>query len=177
MNDAAELLETMRFVLQDAGYRVTIIAEALSYVRKLAEYRPDLIILDWLFHGQSRGGLEVVQAIRLTPEIKDLPLIVCTAAIREVREMAVYLQLQGVTVLYKPFDSTVFSWRWHGRWTRAGPSTTPKTECGWPPIPRIDCPTTEKGSDTGSMRSLRRCSAYGPYTPRHEMPETGGSHS
>jgi CheY-like chemotaxis protein len=107
MNDAAELLETMRFVLQDAGYRVTMLAEALSDVRKLAEYRPDLIILDWLFHGQSRGGLEVVQAIRLTPEIKDLPLIVCTAAIREVREMAVYLQLQGVTVLYKPFDSTV----------------------------------------------------------------------
>ncbi len=108
VNDAAELLDTLRLVLEDTGYRVTRLAEALTDVQQLAEYRPDLILLDWMFQGQPRGGLEVAQAIRLTPDIKDLPIIMCAEVLPEVQEMADYLQSQGVTMLFKPFDRDSF---------------------------------------------------------------------
>jgi DNA-binding NtrC family response regulator len=107
MNDALELLEAMQFVLEDKGYRVTSLEEALTDMRTLADHHPDLVVLDWLFQGEARG-LQVVQAIRLTPDLKDLPLIVCSAAIREVREMADYFASQNVTVLFKPFDLDSF---------------------------------------------------------------------
>ncbi len=108
VNDAVELLDTMRLVLEDTGYRVTLLAEALTDVQQLAEYRPELIILDWVFQSQPRGGLEVAQAIRLTQNITDLPIIMCAEALPEVREMADYLQSQGITVLFKPFNCDSF---------------------------------------------------------------------
>ena|SRR5579885_3163087 len=107
MNDAPELLDTMRDVLEDAGYRVTTLAEALTDMPRLVEYAPNVLILDWLFGSEARG-LQVVQAIRLTPALKDLPIIVCSAAIREMREMADYFEAQDVTVLFKPFDLDSF---------------------------------------------------------------------
>ncbi|HEV8191856.1 MAG TPA: response regulator [Ktedonobacterales bacterium] len=107
MNGAPELLEAMQFVLEDEGYRVTSLEEALTDMRTLAYRHPDLVILDWLFQGGARG-LQVVQAIRLRPAFKDLPIIVCSAAIREMREMADYFEAQHVTVLFKPFDLDSF---------------------------------------------------------------------
>lgn len=107
MNDSPELLEVMQDVLEDEGYRVTILAEALTDMQKLAEYTPDVLILDLLFRGEARG-LQVVQAIRLTRPLAALPIILCTAAIREMREMADYFQSQQVTVLFKPFDLDSF---------------------------------------------------------------------
>ena len=103
MTDDPELLETMQLVLEEEGYRVTPLAQALTDMRKLAEYAPNLVILDWLFGSEARG-LQVVQAIRLTPDLKGLPIIVCSAAIREMREMADYFATQEITVLLKPFD-------------------------------------------------------------------------
>jgi len=107
MNDAPELLDSMQMVLEEEGYRVTTLAEAVTDTRSLADHHPDLLILDWLFQGEARG-LQVVQAIRLRPDLKDLPIIVCSAAIREMREMADYFQTQSVTVLFKPFDLETF---------------------------------------------------------------------
>ncbi len=100
MTDDPELLETMQLVLEEEGYRATPLAQALTDMRKLAEYAPNLVILDWLFGSEARG-LQVVQAIRLTPDLKNLPIIVCSAAIRE---MADYFATQEITVLLKPFD-------------------------------------------------------------------------
>lgn len=107
MNDAPELLDIMQLVLEDEGYRVSMLAEALTDMRTLADHQPDLLILDWLFQGEARG-LQVVQAVRLSPKLKSLPIIVCSAAIREMREMADYFEAQNVTVLFKPFDLDSF---------------------------------------------------------------------
>jgi CheY-like chemotaxis protein len=107
MNDAAELLEVMRVVLEEEGYRVTTLPDALTDMRQLADYQPDVVVLDWLFGNEPRG-LQVAQAIRLTPDLKDLPIVVCSAAVAEVRAIGSYFEAQNIAVLYKPFDLDSF---------------------------------------------------------------------
>ena len=107
MNDAVELVETMKILLEDEGYRVTTYPAAIVDMNELRLAQPDLVILDWLF-GREADGLQVVQAVRLDKELAALPLIVCTAAQRQIQEMQLHLSGKNVRVLYKPFDLDVF---------------------------------------------------------------------
>lgn len=107
MNDAVELIETMKILLEEEGYRVTTYAAAIVDMNELRLAQPDLVILDWLF-GREADGLQVVQAVRLDRELAALPLIVCTAAQRQIQEMQLHLTGKNVRVLYKPFDLDVF---------------------------------------------------------------------
>jgi CheY-like chemotaxis protein len=54
--------------------------------------------------GDQKIGWQMVQLLRMNRATASMPLIVCTAAIREVRETEGYLVSQGVHVLYKPFQ-------------------------------------------------------------------------
>ena len=48
--------------------------------------------------------LEMLRLNRLTASI---PIIICTAALREVQDQEGYLNSQGVRLVYKPFDIDV----------------------------------------------------------------------
>jgi CheY-like chemotaxis protein len=41
--------------------------------------------------------------MRMHPATADIPIIACTAAVREVRESEAYLMDQGIEVVLKPF--------------------------------------------------------------------------
>jgi len=107
MNDAVELVETMKLLLEDEGYAVTTYPAAIVDMNELRLAQPDLLILDWLF-GREADGLQVVQAVRLDKELAALPIIVCTAAQRQIQEMQLHLSGKNIRVLYKPFDLDVF---------------------------------------------------------------------
>jgi len=107
MNDAVELVETMKLLLEDEGYTVVTYPAAIVDMNELRMAQPDLLILDWLF-GREADGLQVVQAVRLDKELAALPIIVCTAAQRQIQEMQLHLSGKNIRVLYKPFDLDVF---------------------------------------------------------------------
>ncbi len=107
MNDAVELVETMKMLLEEEGYTVVTYPAAIVDMNELRLAQPDLLILDWLF-GREADGLQVVQAVRLDKELANLPIIVCTAAQRQIQEMQLHLAGKNVRVLYKPFDLDVF---------------------------------------------------------------------
>lgn len=107
MNDAVELVETMKLLLEDEGYAITTYPAAIVDMNELRLAQPELLILDWLF-GREADGLQVVQAVRLDKELAALPIIVCTAAQRQIQEMQLHLSGKNVRVLYKPFDLDVF---------------------------------------------------------------------
>lgn len=65
--------------------------------------RPDLVILDLIFR-QENLGLELLQKMKLQPDLTSLPVIVCSAAVNDIREMQGYLASQGVLTILKPFD-------------------------------------------------------------------------
>lgn len=103
VNDAQEVLEVIREILQDEGYRVTIYSTALRDLDKIREIAPDLLILDHLI-GDEEYGWQLVQVIRLDRALQTLPIIVCTAAVAMVKELQGHLKAKQVTVVLKPFD-------------------------------------------------------------------------
>ena len=67
------------------------------------EIKPDLIISDHVF-GEEKMGWQFIQRLKMDRETADIPLIVCSGAIKELKEMEGYLMSKDIGVLYKPFD-------------------------------------------------------------------------
>jgi CheY-like chemotaxis protein len=103
INDTQDVLDAIQIILEEAGYDVTTRTEPTTAVADIEQIQPDLLILDMLFAGKNIGW-ELIQALRLHPATADLPVIVCTAARREVTESESVLSGKGVMVVYKPFD-------------------------------------------------------------------------
>lgn len=103
INDAQEVLEIMRDLLEDEGYRVSIYSRAIRDLDHLESLKPDLLVLDHLM-GDEEYGWQMVQKIRLSPRLAVLPIVVCTAAAGMVRELEGHLRAKRVAVVLKPFD-------------------------------------------------------------------------
>ena len=107
INDEEDLLALFRELLEGEGYRVSTLTYPTADLADLQILGPDLIILDMLFGGEDRGW-QYLQRLRLTRSTAQLPVIVCTAAVRLVREAQDYLTDMGIGVILKPFDIDPF---------------------------------------------------------------------
>jgi CheY-like chemotaxis protein len=103
INDTQEVLEVLKDLLEEEGYQVTIHSTAIRDLETIKSIKPDLIILDHLM-GTEEYGWQMVQLIRLSRELRTLPLIVCSAAKVMVEVLQGHLKAKGVTVVLKPFD-------------------------------------------------------------------------
>jgi CheY-like chemotaxis protein len=104
INDTQEILDLMKELLEEEGYRVTT-SLALLDLAKVKALAPDIMIQDLLFEGTQELGWKFLTLVRLDPELARIPLILCTAAVRTVNdpEMAEQLNRQGIRVVLKPF--------------------------------------------------------------------------
>ena len=104
INDDTAFLELMRELLQEIeGYEVLICKEGDKAYEHVKAQRPDLIILDIRMGGEEVGWT-VLELLTLDPETRPIPLLVCSAAIRDLQEHEPLLRRYGVDVLPKPFD-------------------------------------------------------------------------
>jgi DNA-binding response OmpR family regulator len=103
INDTQELLEMFRMILEAENYHVVLSGVPILKVSEIEQIHPDLIILDIIF-GDQKSGWQMLQMIRMQRSTAHIPVIICSAALREVQEQEGYLIAQGVRVLYKPFD-------------------------------------------------------------------------
>lgn len=77
VEDEAPLLTLVRYNLEKQGFRVEEAADGQEALLRVAETKPDLILLDWMLPALS--GLEVCRQIRRRPATRDLPIIMVTA--------------------------------------------------------------------------------------------------
>lgn len=77
VEDEAPLLTLLRYNLEKQGFRVEEAADGQEALLRVAETRPDLILLDWML--PSLSGLEVCRQIRRRPATRELPIIMVTA--------------------------------------------------------------------------------------------------
>ena len=106
INDTPHLLELFGELLGDAGYRVTLdrfTAEADELLAQVRAQQPDLIILDYII-GAEAHGWQFLQMLKMSRETREMPVIVCTAAVQVVQELQPHLDEMGVGVVLKPFD-------------------------------------------------------------------------
>jgi DNA-binding response OmpR family regulator len=85
IEDEPNIAEAIRFLLTRDGLRVTHASEGATALAAMREDRPDMVILDHMLPGMS--GLEILTALRASPETCDLPVMMLTARGRD-REMA-----------------------------------------------------------------------------------------
>jgi CheY-like chemotaxis protein len=105
VNDTQTILDVMRDLLEDAGYRVSTSIETVELSR-IKELQPDVIVQDLLFAGTHEVGWHFLTLARLDPELARIPIILCTAAIETIKDpdMAENLNRLGVRVILKPFN-------------------------------------------------------------------------
>ncbi len=103
VNDTVEILGLFREILEEEGYRVSLYSFAFRDLDEIKENRPDLIILDFIIGGEDHGW-QLLQKLKMDRETATIPIIVCTAAVRLVRDLEGHLKEKGVGVVLKPFD-------------------------------------------------------------------------
>ena len=102
MNDVQEIIDLLRDLLESARYRVSTSLYVLDLDR-IKHLKPELIVLDVMFEGHDKGW-QFLTLSRLDRDLCRVPVILCTAAVRTVREMEGHLAAQNVGVVLKPFD-------------------------------------------------------------------------
>lgn len=107
LEDDIAIQEMVMLVLQDEGYDVIAYPDAESCLETLQVDVPtpdtplvDVMIVDWRLNG-TMSGIEVIQRIRSTSHLANLPIILTTAAtftdIEALRDL-------HVSLLEKPFS-------------------------------------------------------------------------
>lgn len=106
INDTQEILELFRSLLEDAGYEVTLSGVPLQKLSEIEQLQPDLIVLDILFRDEKTGW-QMLEMLRTKRTTASIPVVICSAALRDVQEQEGYLNGQGIRIVYKPFDIDV----------------------------------------------------------------------
>ena len=106
INDTIAILELFTALLEDEGYRVTtdgFTIEMVELLNRVKAVRPDLLVLDFLIQDEGKGW-QFLQMLKMDRETRDIPVVVCTAAVKLVEDLQPHLDAMGVGVVLKPFD-------------------------------------------------------------------------
>lgn len=81
VEDEAPIRDMLRFALERAEFRVSLANDVPEARLRIAESRPDMILLDWMMPGVS--GLEFTRELKAGAMTKDIPIIMVTARSEE----------------------------------------------------------------------------------------------
>ena len=81
VEDEPALATLLRYNLEKQGFRVEEAVDGREALTRIAEEKPDLVLLDWMLPVMS--GIEVCRQIRRRPETRTLPVIMVTARVED----------------------------------------------------------------------------------------------
>ncbi|MCJ7453003.1 MAG: phosphate regulon transcriptional regulator PhoB [Steroidobacteraceae bacterium] len=102
VEDEKSIRDMIAFGLRRAGFEVLEAEDASTARGKIADRRPDLLLVDWMLPDQS--GLDLTRAIRRDKETEDLPVIMLTARAAE-QDKVSGLEVGADDYLTKPFST------------------------------------------------------------------------
>jgi CheY-like chemotaxis protein len=92
-----------RRILTDAGYEVTTVNNGSAALKKLAELKPDIVILDVYMPGY--GGLEVCQRIKENKETTRVPVLLSVGKLEPFKPDEAR-RVRADAYLVKPFEAS-----------------------------------------------------------------------
>lgn len=107
INDDQAILDLYTLALEGEGYTVSTSLMATQDVKEIADLMPTLILLDFKM-GKQNVGILLLEQLKLYRPTKDIPVLICTAALKDIRKQEDVLLQRGIPVLYKPFDLDEF---------------------------------------------------------------------
>jgi DNA-binding response OmpR family regulator len=102
IEDEGNILEAIGFILSRAGWEVQGHGNGATALDAVARNRPDMIVLDVMLPGRS--GLEILRALRDSPETAALPVVMLTAK-GQAKDRETALELGADAYLTKPFSN------------------------------------------------------------------------
>lgn len=102
VDDEANIVISLEFLMEQAGYTVDIARTGDEALTKIADFAPDLILLDVMLPGMN--GFDICQRIRQTPAWRHIKVVMLTAKGREV-EITKGLALGADAYITKPFST------------------------------------------------------------------------
>jgi CheY-like chemotaxis protein len=77
IDDDVQLVDSVKTLLESAGYDVAYAYQAEQGMEKAREIKPDLILLDVMFAGPpGPDGFELSRQFHQDPELKEIPVII-----------------------------------------------------------------------------------------------------
>lgn len=101
VEDEADILEMVRYNLEQAGFEVVPAEDGETAIRAVREEHPSLIVLDLMLPGID--GLEVCKLLKQDAGTRDIPVLMLTARSEEV-DRIVGLELGADDYVVKPFS-------------------------------------------------------------------------
>jgi len=77
IEDEAHIRDMVRFALERADFTIDEAQDAQEARQSIANYLPDLILLDWMLPNQS--GLDLLRQFKKNEQTRDVPVIMLTA--------------------------------------------------------------------------------------------------
>ncbi len=102
VDDEPNIVLSVEFLMKREGHEVRTAGDGQEALDKIADDRPDLVILDVMM--PRKNGFEVCAEIRTNPELAGLPILMLTAKGREA-EMKKGLSLGADAYITKPFST------------------------------------------------------------------------
>lgn len=79
IEDEDDVRESIKSLLEDAGYEVKDSADAIDIFRILNEFEPDVVLLDLLLEGAD--GKEICKSLKQNAETSHIPIIVISGSL------------------------------------------------------------------------------------------------
>ena len=99
VDDDAPILTLMKNILREFGFETRLAPSGQAALQSVAEQVPDLILVDKNMPGMS--GEEVIQAMRETPALGHLPILILSGEPIDRAELA---RIGATGAVQKPFD-------------------------------------------------------------------------
>jgi DNA-binding response OmpR family regulator len=102
VDDEANIVISLEFLMEQAGYAVAIARTGNEAIEQIERFRPNLVLLDVMLPGIN--GFDILQRLRQQPDHRDMAIIMLTAKGREV-EITKGLALGADAYITKPFST------------------------------------------------------------------------
>jgi CheY-like chemotaxis protein len=99
-DDDPLIRDLLRYRLAERGYRVELAADGAEGLARVAERRPDAVVLDAMM--PRIDGFQVLRTLRENPDTRHIPVIFLTAR-RQERDVLEALRLGADDFINKPF--------------------------------------------------------------------------
>lgn len=102
VDDEPDVTELLEYKLAQEDYKVEVLNDPLSFVAKVRDFEPDLMILDIMM--PELNGLQLCRIARSDPAMKSIPIIFLTAK-GEAEDRVTGLETGADDYISKPFNT------------------------------------------------------------------------
>jgi CheY-like chemotaxis protein len=106
MDDVPAIVEVLEELLAEEGYIPQGFQAGTADLNRLRSFRPDAIVLDMRM-GSPQAGSEILAALQQDAVFSATPIIICSAAIRQMQDQAASWENRGYRTLGQPFGLDV----------------------------------------------------------------------